>query len=113
MSTGREWLNRFDNIVYNNLLDTALCNEQIAAKIQISERHLFRRVKKITGLTPQKYIRQCRLQKAKQYLENGTYRTVRDTGLAVGYSNTSYFIRQFEREFGCKPLLVLQVSGWR
>jgi len=53
------------------------------------------------------------LLKAKNYLKAGPLKTVKATAEAVGYRNTSYFIRQFEKEFGLKPLKFLQESGWR
>lgn len=113
MSTGRNWLNRLDQIIKENLTNSKLDNEKLAAAIEISERHLSRRVKAITGLSPQSYIRQYRLQLAMEYLKNGTYKTVKETAAAIGYTNTSYFIKQFEKQFGHKPLRVLQEAGWR
>ena len=113
MLRSNKWLNRFDNILNEHIGNVGLNNELLAEKINISERHLFRRVKALTGLSPQKYLRRYRLQLAKQYLERGTYRTVKETANAVGYVNTSYFISQFEKEFGVKPLKMLQESGWR
>lgn len=91
----------------------SLTNEKLASELDISERDLFRKVKKLTGLSPQKYLRRYRLRKAKKILVNGKYRTVNQTADAVGYSNVSYFIKQFEMEFGIKPLQVLQENGWR
>lgn len=113
MSQGKQWLHRLENVVAENLHQGDLSNDKIAAAIEISERHLFRRVKKLTGLSPQKYIRQYRLQRARKLLEEGQCTTVKDASAAVGYVNTSYFISQFQRAFGKRPLEVLRESGWR
>lgn len=107
------WLGRLNLIIERNIDNTALNNEILAEEISISERHLFRRVKELTGLSPQKYLRHYRLQRAMRILLNGRHRKVKEAGAAVGYANTSYFIRQFELEFGRKPLSVLQEAGWR
>lgn len=112
-ATGEKWLSRFHQLILENIATVGLSNELLAGSIEISERHLFRRVKKLTGLTPQQYIRQCRLQRAMSYLEAGTYRTVKATAKAVGYANASHFIKNFEKEFGRKPLDVLREWGWR
>ena len=48
-----------------------------------------------------------------QYLNLGKFRTVKETAHAVGFKNSSYFIRQFEKEFGARPFRVLQEAGWR
>lgn len=113
MYHGQKWLVRIDQVVFQNLSDNNLNNELIADAVQISERHLFRRVKQITGLSPQKYIRQYKLECAMRYLKNGRFKTVKETATAIGYSNTSYFITQFEKTYGQKPFQVLRESGWR
>lgn len=113
MSGAKKWLSRFHAIIDNHLDDPSLSNEQIAEALDISERHLFRKVNEITGKSPQKYVSQYRLQAAMQYLKNGRFKTVNETSFAVGFRSTSYFIRQFEKKFGLKPLQVLQESGWR
>lgn len=113
MSRRKKWLARFDQMVQIHLAGGEINNENLASQIGISERQLFRRVKASTGLSPQKYIRQYRLYLALKHLKNGTYRTVRETGKAIGYVNTSYFIHQFEKQYGKKPLAILQEEGWR
>ena len=109
----QKWLSRLHQIIDRNPVNPELNNQKLAQKLEVSERDLFRKVKKITGLSPQKYLRRYRLHKAMQFLENGKFRTVKETGYAVGYSNVSYFITQFEKEFGKKPFQVLKENGWR
>lgn len=113
MYSTESWLGRLDLIIERNIDNTTLNNEIIAAEIAISERHLFRRVKELTGLSPQKYLRQYRLHRAMRLLMNGQHRKVKEAASAVGYANTSYFIKQFEIEFGRRPLRVLKEAGWR
>ena len=113
MYNGNKWLDRVNIIISEHLHQNDFNNERLAAAVNVSERHLFRKVKAVTGMPPHKYIRQYRLRQAKRLLENGTYKTVKDTSAAVGYINISYFISQFEKEYGKKPLAVLQEAGWR
>ncbi|MEM1118820.1 MAG: helix-turn-helix domain-containing protein [Bacteroidota bacterium] len=113
MQGSKDWLQRLNAIIEQQLDDPSLNNLQLAQALTVSERHLFRKVKALTGMSPQKYLNQYRLQRALRHLETGTYRTVKETSFAVGFRSTSYFIRQFERQFGKKPLQVLQDAGWR
>jgi len=55
------------------------------------------KIKTLTTLPPQKYLNQHRLDKAMNYLKNGSCRTVKETSFAVGFRNPSCFIRQFEK----------------
>jgi AraC-like DNA-binding protein len=113
MCNGSAWLRRFDQLVVAQIDNVSLNNEQLASQVHMSERHLFRRIKELTGMPPQKYIRKKKLAHAKHYLENGFFLTVKETAYAVGYINISYFIQQFEKEFGRKPLSILREAGWR
>lgn len=109
----KKWLNRFNRLIDKNIDNADLSNDYIAKSLNISERHLFRKVKELSGLSPQKYISQYRLKLAMHYLKTGKYRTVKETSFAVGFRNTSYFISQFSKKYGIKPLQVLQEAGWR
>lgn len=113
MLGSEKWLNRLHLIIDNNLDNPSLDNQQLAEALEISERHLFRKIKTLTTLPPQRYLSQYRLHKAMSYLKNGRYKTVKETSFAVGFRNPSYFIRQFEKEFEIKPLQILKEGGWR
>lgn len=113
MLGAEKWLKRLNKLIENNIADTTFSNERIAEELKISERQLFRKVKKLTGYTPQKYLKHYRLRVALKYFRRGKYRTVKETAHAVGFRKVSHFIKQFENEFGKKPLQVLQEFGWR
>ena len=66
-----KWLQRLDAIIHENAQDPKLNNDLLAKKMGTSERDLFRKVKEKSGLSPQKYLREYRLQLAKNYLTNG------------------------------------------
>ncbi len=113
MAVQNKWLYRLDLAIERNLSDRYLNNQSLAETMSISERQLFRKIRELTDLSPQQYLRQYRLQRAMQYLRDGQFRTVKETAFAVGFANVSYFIQQFEQEFGIKPLAQLQRAGWR
>jgi len=107
------WKNRLDQLISEHLMDQTFSNEHIVQALDISERQLFRKVKANCGMSPRKYIRLYRLNTAMKYLATGKYKTVKDTSLAVGITKVSYFIRQFEKNFGKTPFETLQEHGWR
>ena len=109
----KRWLHRFNEIIEKHLKTVPLKNELLAEELKISERQLSRKVKELSKLSPQKYLRKYRLHQAMKLLKTGKYRTVKETSFAVGFLKVSYFISQFEKEFGKKPLKILQESGWR
>lgn len=56
-----------------NYSDPNLCVALVTDKIGISEKYIFAVVKKQTGMTFGQYVRDIRLKKAKELLENSRY----------------------------------------
>lgn len=74
----------------------------LADEMDLSARHLRRRIKDVTGLSASGFIRTRRLQHAAALLQQGAD-TVSDVADAVGYRDPSYFSRLFREAFGCSP----------
>lgn len=98
-----EWLMQLETKVLENLTTSFLCVPWLAEELAVSERQLFRKIEKYTGLTPNKYIRNLKLHRAKTLLENYAYSTVNEVALAVGLRDPYYFSKLFKEEFGRKP----------
>ena len=64
---------------------------------------LYKKVKSLTGLTPNNYISQVRYNKAKFYLESNKYSTVKEVAYSVGFKDEKYFSRNFKKYFGKYP----------
>ncbi len=64
----------------------------------------FERVfKRETGLTPMRWLKERRMDAARQYL-SGTAQTVTEIARAVGYADPFYFSRVYKMHFGRSPL---------
>lgn len=62
---------------------------------------LHRRIKALTGMTANEYIRKHRLSKAMQMLRNGA--AAGEVAMECGFSSPSYFTRCFKAEYGILP----------
>lgn len=74
---------------------------QVAARLNMSERSLFRRLKQ-QGLSFKHILAQTRIQLAQQYLQDKQL-TLCEIALLLGYSEQSAFSRAFKRETGLTP----------
>ncbi|WP_367393034.1 helix-turn-helix domain-containing protein [Lewinella sp. LCG006] len=99
-----EWLMQLERTVADHLDDAMLCVPWLADELAVSERQLFRKVEKYTGLTPNKYVRKLKLHHAKALLESYTYSTISEVAGAVGMKDPHYFSKLFKEEFGIKPM---------
>jgi AraC-like DNA-binding protein len=97
------WLKAVNDFINLHLSDRNLTVADIAAAVYMSERQFYRKIKKITGKTPNQYITEMRLQRAKKYLEEQVYDTLKEVALNVGYSRSDYFSLLFETRFGIRP----------
>jgi transcriptional regulator GlxA family with amidase domain len=73
----------------------------IAQRSNLSERTFLRRFKAATGLTPQSYIQNLRIEKARGMLER-TRLSISEISWQVGYQDTSTFSRVFKSITGLK-----------
>jgi AraC-like DNA-binding protein len=68
----------------------------------ISPTHFNRRFRQLLRMTPTHYLRRVRVQSAQQLLTT-TSRPLADIALAVGYTDQSYFTKQFRAVTGMTP----------
>ena len=76
--------------------------DSLAKQLHYDMRWLSKEIKKRTGLNYTDLVQNKRLNQAT-YLLTTTNMNVLDIGLAVGYDNTSYFHRIFQKQFGMTP----------
>ena len=82
--------------------DRPLMIGEIAAQLYLSEEHVIRMFKKETGLTPHRYIRQLRINRACIYLEQSDM-SIAQIAQSVGYQSVSSFVAQFRHSCGVTP----------
>ncbi len=76
---------------------------ELAERFAISPNYFSTIFKKETGLTTVNYIKELRLTKACEYLEN-TSKSIVDISKEVGYEDSQYFFRVFKKATGLTPL---------
>lgn len=97
------WLQSLQSLVIENLADTNLTNEHLAKQLQISNRTLYRIVRRHTGQSPNQYVRDIRLEKAYELLSSREYTTVKEVVAMIGFKKTAYFSRLFKDKYGINP----------
>ena len=98
-----EWLQQAEEIVKRELNNYKYKVSDLAAEMLISERQLLKKMKQVTGLTPNQFIREIKLQKALLLLENRAKTTIAEVAYAVGFDTPEYFSKVYEKRFGKRP----------
>ena len=99
----KKWLMNLESIVQAQLKNPHLSVQTLAEKMNISERTLQNKIKAYTGLTPNQYLTEARLQKARALLEARAFQTVAEVCYAVGFKTTQYFSAMMKKRFGKAP----------
>lgn len=99
----RQWLESFEKYVKQNLSNSLLSVPYLGNQFSMSESTLLRHLKRLTGLTPNQYLQEVRLNEARRLLENQVYNSVSKIAEEVGYGDTRSFSRRFKKRFGKLP----------
>jgi transcriptional regulator GlxA family with amidase domain len=82
---------------------TKLKIAEIARGLHLSNSHFRHLFKRQVGISPSRYIKSLRLQRAKELLET-TFLSVKEVMSAAGFSDFSHFVRDYQSEYGERPL---------
>ncbi|MBN1986227.1 MAG: helix-turn-helix domain-containing protein, partial [Prolixibacteraceae bacterium] len=75
---------------------------ELASEMGLSRSHIHRRLKPICNKSVSQFIREIRLEKAKELLQEGNL-TVSEIAFKVGFGSPTYFIKSFHDYFGYPP----------
>lgn len=103
-----KFLVKLESLIAAHYADQDLDISSLAANMAMSERQLQRKIKVILGTTPNSFIKEFRINKAKELLANG-YQVGR-IALDVGFSSQTYFGRCFKESTGQTPKQFQQAS---
>jgi PAS domain S-box-containing protein len=101
LSLDTKFLDKLEVVTAKVYMNTDLDIVQLAEKMAMSERQLQRKIKGLLGITPNNFIKEFRLKKAKVLLQNGSQ--IGRIALDVGFSSQTYFGRCFKEMFACTP----------
>ncbi len=90
------------NYIHENISEPELSVELLASIVFLSRSQLYRKIKTLTGLSVNEFIRNVRLEKARQLIEQGTD-NINEVSYKVGFSSPSYFTKCFKLKFGFVP----------
>lgn len=85
-----------------NLTDTSLNINRFAENMGYGRTTFFKKVKKITGLTPNDYIKDMRMNQAAKLLKDPKL-TISEVSYMVGINDPYYFSKLFKSFFGITP----------
>ena len=101
--TDLEWMKTLEATIIEHHGSFSFSADQLVDHMMMSRALLFRKVKKLIGLTPRQYIKEIRLLQARKLLEENPEGTVKSVVYSVGLKDTRNFSKNFHKRFGKYP----------
>jgi len=106
----QEFLSKLKNEIEDHLSESSFSIDSIAEAMFMSRSNFYRKIKSITGMAPNDYLKTVRLTKAAELLLHDDSR-VGDIYLQVGFSSSSYFAKCFKAQFNMSPREYKDLKG--
>ena len=96
------FLRKFERVVNTRMRNPTLNVDTIAAQFGIGRTNFYRKVREVTGISPNDYLRKCRMERASELLRT-TELTISDICVQVGVTDAQYFSKVFKVYFETTP----------
>ncbi|MFK7813183.1 MAG: two-component regulator propeller domain-containing protein [Maribacter sp.] len=97
-----ELMGKINKLIEENIGNSNLNSNLLCAELGMSSSKLYRKIKELTDLAPNEFIRTIRLKKSAQLLKTKKYNVSEVTDY-VGFNDPLYFSRCFKKQFGYPP----------
>lgn len=98
----QEFLTKINKLIEENMSNTELNSNFLCSELGMSSSKLYRKIKELTDLAPNEFIRTLRLKKSAQLLKTKKYNVSEVTDY-IGFNDPLYFSRCFKKQFGYPP----------
>jgi signal transduction histidine kinase/ligand-binding sensor domain-containing protein/DNA-binding response OmpR family regulator len=97
-----EFLQKATALIIENIADANFDVVDLEKGLDMSKMQLYRKLKNLTSLAGNEFIRSIRLQQALVFIETNQF-NVSEIAYKVGFNDPAYFTRVFKKQFGQSP----------
>lgn len=98
----RKFLEKLNNLIEKHISTDDLDIAFMTDKMAMSHSTFYRKVKALTGMRANEYIKKAKLRKSMMLLQNEQY-CISEVAMLTGFNNVGNFRESFKREFGMTP----------
>ncbi|TKG90761.1 hybrid sensor histidine kinase/response regulator [Puteibacter caeruleilacunae] len=102
LSLDEKFIIKVTQIIDDMISDPELSVETLASMVNITTVSLYRKIKALTGMSPNEFIRSYRLERASKLLVQKKFK-VSEIAYEVGFNDPKYFGKCFKKTYGVSP----------
>ena len=103
----KKFLEKLNKLIENHISTDDLDMAFMTEKIDMSHSTFYRKVKALTGMSANEYIKKAKLRHSMTLLKKGEY-SIAEVAILAGFNNLGNFRESFKREFGKSPSEILK-----
>ena len=96
------FLNQLEKLIEDNFANADLSIDFLCRELGMSRSSFFNKIRALVDVSPNQMIQLIRLKHAARLLKEGRH-TIGEVCYMVGFSNSSYFAKCFQKQFGKTP----------
>lgn len=103
----KKFLEKLNKLIENHISTDDLDMAFMTDKMAMSHSTFYRKVKALTGMSANEYIKKAKLRHSMTLLKKGEY-SIAEVTILAGFNNLGNFRESFKREFGKSPSEILK-----
>lgn len=103
----KKFMEKLNRLIEENMTTVDIDIAFMTDKMAMSHSSFYRKVKALTGVSANEYIRKMKLQRSMVLLQEGES-NVTEVAMLTGFNNIGYFRKCFKKEYGISPSEVLK-----
>lgn len=103
----KKFLEKLNKLIENHISTDDLDMAFMTDKMAMSHSTFYRKVKALTGMSANEYIKKAKLRHSMTLLKKGEY-SIAEVAILAGFNNLGNFRESFKREYGKSPSEILK-----
>ena len=96
-----EFVAKIQEVIADQLADENFSIDTLAEQMNMSRSNFYRKIKALSGMSPNDYLKALRMNKAAELIQGGT--RISEVAAQVGFTSSSYFAKCFKAQYGVLP----------
>ena len=97
------WLQTLEDRLKDKLMHSNFRIDDLLQEFGMNRTYFYKKIKQLTGLTPNQHLQEMRLDKARRLLEMRSAKSIKAIAYEVGFKDRGHFSAIFKKRFGKLP----------